>query len=55
MKLAAARELLQKNKEGTYRNIEAVDMLKEIRATLVELRSQLGTIIEGEEYNVEEK
>ena len=55
MKLAAARELLQKNKEGTYRNIEAVDMLKEIRTTLVELRSQLGTIIEGEEYNVEEK
>lgn len=55
MKLAAAREVLKKNKDGAYRSNEAIDMLKDIRAKLVELRSQLGTIVEGEEYNIEDE
>ena len=55
MKLAAAREVLKRNKDGAYRSGEAIDMLKDIRAKLVDLRSQLGTIVEGEEYNIEEK
>lgn len=54
MKLAAAREVLRKNKEGAYRSNEAIDMLKDIRAQLVEMRAQLGTIVEGKEYSVEE-
>ncbi len=55
LKIAAARELMKKNKQGTFRALQAVDMLKDIRARLVEMRSQLGTIVEGEEYNVEDK
>ena len=55
MKLAAAREVLKRNKDGAYRSGEAIDMLRDIRAKLVDLRSQLGTIVEGEEYNIEEK
>jgi len=55
MKISAAREVLRKNKEGAYRSNEAIDKLKEIRAQLVEMRSHLGTIIEGVEYNVEDK
>lgn len=55
MKLAAAREVLRKNKQGAYRSNEAIDKLKAIRAQLVEMRSMLGTIVEGVEYNVEDK
>ena len=54
LKLAAARKVLRKNKEGAYRSNEAIDMLKDIRAQLVEMRAQLGTIVEGKEYSVEE-
>jgi DNA-binding transcriptional MerR regulator len=55
MKLSAAREVLKRNKDGAYRRNEALDTLKDIRQRLVELRSQLGGIVEGEEYNIEEQ
>ncbi|MBO4487381.1 MAG: MerR family transcriptional regulator [Bacteroidaceae bacterium] len=42
MHLEAAREVLRKNKEGAYRNSEALDMLRSLRSQLVELRSSLG-------------
>ena len=35
MKLAAARDMLRKNKDGAYRSNEAIEMLQAIRAQLV--------------------
>ena len=55
MKLAVAREVLRRNKDGAYRSNEAIEMLRNIREQLVELRAQLGSIVEGEEYNIEDK
>ena len=42
LKIAAARELLRKNKEGTTQAVEAVEHLRNARAALVELRNQLS-------------
>ena len=44
LKLAAARKLLNKNKEGTVNVAEAIDKLKNIRSELVTLRENLGII-----------
>ena len=55
MKLAVAREVLRRNKDGAYRSNEALEMLRNIREQLVELRAQLGSIVEGEDYNIEDK
>lgn len=52
MKIAAAREVLRKNKDGAYRSNEAIDMLRNIRAQLVELRQDLGGIVPGAEYDL---
>ena len=38
LKLAAARELLKKNKEGTQQTLEVVKRLKEIREELVTMK-----------------
>ena len=42
LKIAAARDLLRKNKEGTTQAVEAVEHLRNARAALVELRNQLS-------------
>lgn len=39
LKIAAAREILRKNKEGAQQTTEVVDRLKTLRAELVELRN----------------
>ena len=36
MKLAVAREVLRRNKDGAYRSNEAIEMLRNIREQLVE-------------------
>ena len=52
LKLAAAREVLRKNKDGAYRSNEALDTLKAIRAQLVEMRRNLGGIVTDHEYEL---
>jgi hypothetical protein len=47
--LAAARKLLNKNKEGTVNVAEAIDKLKNIRSELVTLRENLGIISSDDE------
>ena len=42
LKIAAARDLLRKNKEGTTQAVEDVEHLRNARAALVELRNQLS-------------
>ena len=54
MKLAAARDMLRKNKDGAYRSNEAIEMLQAIRAQLVELRTNLGGIVAYHEYELAE-
>ena len=54
MKLAAARDVLRKNKDGAYRSNDAIDTLKAIRAQLVELRTNLGGIVADHEYEIEQ-
>ena len=54
LKLSAARDVLRKNKEGAYRSNEAIDILKAIRAQLVELRKNLGGIVADHEYELAE-
>ena len=54
LKLAAARKVLRKNKDGAYRSNEALDMLKDIRAQLVEMRKNLGGIVTEYEYDLAE-
>ena len=44
MKIAAAREMLKKNKNGEQSTASAIEKLKEIRQQLVELRSALNTL-----------
>lgn len=45
MKLAAARDALKKNKEGTQQTIEAVELLKEIRAELLSIKKELDGLV----------
>lgn len=42
LKLAAAREALKKNKEGTQQTAEVVDRLRAIKAELESIRKELG-------------
>ena len=44
LKIAAAREILKKNKEGVQQETEVVERLRAIRAELVELRTALGVL-----------
>ncbi len=44
LKISAAREALKKNKEGTVQSVEVIQRLKDIRAQLVAIRSQLGEL-----------
>lgn len=44
LKIAAARELLKKNKEGVQQATEVIDRLRAIRAELVQMKENLGTI-----------
>lgn len=44
LKIAAARELLKKNKEGVQQTSEVVERLRAIRAELVIMKENLGTI-----------
>ncbi len=44
LKIAAAREALKKNKEGTVQTVEVVDRLRAVRAELQELRRALGEL-----------
>ena len=54
MKLAAARDVLRKNKDGAYRSNEAIETLQAIRAQLVELRTNLGGVVADHEYEIEQ-
>ena len=42
LKLAAARELLKKNKEGTEQKVEVVERLKAVKAELERIKRDLG-------------
>lgn len=42
LKIAAARELLKKNKEGQSKQTEVVDRLRGLRAQLVEIKKEMG-------------
>ena len=42
LKIAAARELLKKNKTGMAQTVEVVDRLRKIKAELQALREELG-------------
>ncbi len=44
LKIAAARELLKKNKEGTVQTVEVVERLQAVRAELEELRRVLAEL-----------
>ena len=43
-KIAAAREILKKNKEGVEQKSEVIDLLRSIRAELQAIRKELGDI-----------
>lgn len=42
LKIAAARELLKKNKTGMAQTVEVVDRLRKVKAELQTLREELG-------------
>jgi len=44
LKLAAARDILRKNKEGVARPLEALQRLRSIRAELAAMRDALGVM-----------
>ncbi|MBQ8098452.1 MAG: MerR family transcriptional regulator [Bacteroidaceae bacterium] len=44
IKIAKAREMLAKNKEGEQNSAEVIDRLKQIRLQLVEMRSAINQI-----------
>ncbi len=44
LKIAAAREALKKNKEGTLQQIEVIGKLREIRAELLAIKKELGDL-----------
>lgn len=44
LKIAAAKELLRKNKEGVQQTVEVVKRLKGIRAELVRLKENLASL-----------
>ena len=54
MKLASARDVLRKNKDGAYRSNEAIETLQAIRAQLVEMRKNLGGVVTDHEYEIEQ-
>ena len=43
-KIAAAREILKKNKEGVEQKSEVIDLLRSIRVELQAIRKELGDI-----------
>ncbi|MDE7378346.1 MAG: MerR family transcriptional regulator [Paraprevotella sp.] len=45
MKLAAARETLKKNKEGTLQTTEVIDRLQAIRDELLSIRRELDGLV----------
>jgi len=45
LKIAAAREALRKNKEGTVQMVEVVDRLRGIKAELQAIRKELGELV----------
>ncbi len=44
LKLAAARELLKKNKEGTVQAVEVVSRLRQLRSELVSMKKELSDL-----------
>ena len=49
LKLAAARKVLNKNKEGVMKVTEAIDRLKAMREELVKFRKSLSLVLPDEE------
>lgn len=45
LKIAAARDALKKNKEGTVRMVEVVDRLRAVKAELQAIRRELGELV----------
>ncbi len=44
LKIAAAREALRKNKEGTVQTAEVIDRLRAVKAELQAIRKELGDL-----------
>ncbi len=44
LKIAAAREALRKNKQGTMQTVEVIDRLRIVRAELQAIRKELGDL-----------
>ncbi|MBO5699757.1 MAG: MerR family transcriptional regulator [Bacteroidaceae bacterium] len=44
LKIAAARELLKKNKEGIEQRMEAIELLKSIKQQLLDIRQELDSL-----------
>ncbi|HRF86171.1 MAG TPA: MerR family transcriptional regulator [Alloprevotella sp.] len=44
LKIAAAREALRKNKEGTVRTVEVIERLRAVKAELQAIRKELGDL-----------
>lgn len=45
LKIAAAREALKKNKEGTVQMVEVIDRLRAVKAELQAIRRELGELV----------
>lgn len=45
LKIAAARDALKKNKEGTVQMVEVVDRLRAVKAELQAIRRELGELV----------
>lgn len=45
LKIAAARDILKKNKEGTQNVAEVIDRLQQLREELVALRRELDSLV----------
>ena len=45
LKIAAAREIIKKNKEGAQNVTEVIDRLQQLREELVALRKGLDTLV----------
>lgn len=44
LKIAAARELLKKNKEGTVQTVEVIERLRTVRTELLCLKKELNEL-----------
>lgn len=54
MKIAVAREALNKNKQGVFRANDALTTLRNIREQLIVMRNNIGGVIPGAEYNLKD-